>query len=216
MSAREAILARIRKNRPAGQHDLPIVPDFTQPPPQGVEARFVENLKLMGGAVMEPDGSGNLLQPLRHRLAQSHAVSSAVSELAGDISLDSVALPRDLADVDVAVVRAAFAVAETGSVLLTEKELRVNALAYLAQHLVVLLDPADIVDSTQHAYKQPQLHSARYACFHSGPSATADIEGVLIRGAQGVRSLTVVMVPRGYGLAPGATRHDAAAGSAPK
>jgi L-lactate dehydrogenase complex protein LldG len=26
----------------------------------------------------------------------------------------------------------------------------------------------------------------------TGPSATADIEGVLIRGAQGVRSLTVI------------------------
>jgi len=31
----------------------------------------------------------------------------------------------------------------------------------------------------------------------SGPSATADIEGVLIRGAQGIRSLTVVPWPRG-------------------
>ena len=28
----------------------------------------------------------------------------------------------------------------------------------------------------------------------TGPSATADIEGVLIRGAQGIRSLTVVAV----------------------
>jgi L-lactate utilization protein LutC len=48
----------------------------------------------------------------------------------------------------VAVVRAAFAVAETGSILLTENELGINSLAYLAQHLIVLLDPADIVDST--------------------------------------------------------------------
>jgi L-lactate dehydrogenase complex protein LldG len=30
----------------------------------------------------------------------------------------------------------------------------------------------------------------------TGPSATADIEGVLIHGAQGVRSLTVVAAPR--------------------
>jgi L-lactate dehydrogenase complex protein LldG len=30
----------------------------------------------------------------------------------------------------------------------------------------------------------------------SGPSATADIEGVLIRGAQGVRSLKVLPIPR--------------------
>ena len=30
----------------------------------------------------------------------------------------------------------------------------------------------------------------------TGPSATADIEGVLIQGAQGVRSLTIMLVPR--------------------
>ena len=35
-----------------------------------------------------------------------------------------------------------------------------------------------------------------YACFHTGPSATADIEGVLIHGAQGVRSLSVLPVVR--------------------
>jgi L-lactate dehydrogenase complex protein LldG len=30
----------------------------------------------------------------------------------------------------------------------------------------------------------------------TGPSATADIEGVLIRGAQGVRSLKLIPAPR--------------------
>ena len=34
--------------------------------------------------------------------------------------------------------------------------------------------------------------TAGYAVLVTGPSATADIEGVLIHGAQGVRSLTVV------------------------
>ncbi len=190
MSARDSILARIRANRPAGQHDLPVVPDFTRPPAQGVPARFVENLQLMGGQILAAGA-------LADRLAGSDAVCSATPEVRGNIALASAATPGDLADVDVAVVRAAFAVAETGSILLTETELGVNSLAYLAQHLIVLLDPADIVDSIQHAYQQPHFSSARYACFHSGPSATADIEGVLIRGAQGVRSLAVVMAPRG-------------------
>jgi L-lactate dehydrogenase complex protein LldG len=93
-------------------------------------------------------------------------------------------------------VRACFGIAETGSVLFTEDELQVNALAYLAQHLIVLLDPKDIVASTQDAYRRGEFHVARYASFHTGPSATADIEGVLIHGAQGVRSLTVLLHPR--------------------
>jgi L-lactate dehydrogenase complex protein LldG len=46
-------------------------------------------------------------------------------------------------------------VAETGSVLFTEAELRVNTLAYLAQHLVVLLSPSAIVKGVQDAYEHP-------------------------------------------------------------
>jgi hypothetical protein len=49
---------------------------------------------------------------------------------------------------------AAFAVAETGSVLLGDSELHVNALAYLAQHLIVLLDPSDIAVNIHHAYQR--------------------------------------------------------------
>jgi L-lactate dehydrogenase complex protein LldG len=49
-----------------------------------------------------------------------------------------------------------------------------------------LLDPADIVVNLHHAYRRPEFRRRRYATFHTGPSATADIEGVLIHGAQGV------------------------------
>jgi L-lactate dehydrogenase complex protein LldG len=37
----------------------------------------------------------------------------------------------------------------------------------------------------------------------TGPSATADIEGVLIHGAQGIRTLTVVAVSPSQQLARG-------------
>jgi L-lactate dehydrogenase complex protein LldG len=81
-------------------------------------------------------------------------------------------------------------------VFLSETELGVNALGYLAQHLVVLLDPADVVANLHNAYHRPEFRDARYAVLMTGPSATADIEGVLIHGAQGVRSLTVVAALR--------------------
>ena len=97
---------------------------------------------------------------------------------------------------DFAIVRASFAVAETGSVLLSDANLGVNAVAYLAQHLIVLLDPTDIVINLHHAYRRPEFRDRKYAAFHTGPSATADIEGVLIHGAQGVRSLSVLPLAR--------------------
>ena len=100
--------------------------------------------------------------------------------------------PAELEDVDVGVVRAVFGVAETGSVWLSEREFGVNVLGFLSQHLVVLLDPSSIVPDLHHAYRHPGFFEARYAVFMTGPSATADIEGVLVRGAQGIRTLTVV------------------------
>ena len=50
--------------------------------------------------------------------------------------------PASLQDIDVGVVRARFGVAETGSVWFSEREYVVNALGYIVQHLVVLLDPS--------------------------------------------------------------------------
>ena len=53
-----------------------------------------------------------------------------------------------------------------------------------------------------HAYREREQFDARYGVFMTGPSATADIEGVLIHGAQGIRSLTVVPVAPRLALAP--------------
>jgi L-lactate dehydrogenase complex protein LldG len=150
----------------------------------------------MGGQVLDHGGDADPLATLRQRLSNAGVVCSATPEIAGNRILAATGHPKDLADVDVAVVRAAFGIAETGSVLFTEAELLENAVAYLAQHLVVLLDFDDIVSSVQDAYRRRELHEASYAVFHTGPSATADIEGVLVHGAQGVRSLTVVLLAR--------------------
>jgi L-lactate dehydrogenase complex protein LldG len=157
--------------------------------------QFQEAVVRMGGK-LAPFGDGRDPDTLVKSLfPDAKVVCSATPESRGTRPLDKDAAPASLADVDVAVVRAAFGVAETGSVWLSEDELKVNALAYLAQHLVVLLDPARIVSNLHQAYRDPRFKTARYSVLVTGPSATADIEGVLIHGAQGVRSLTVLMVP---------------------
>jgi L-lactate dehydrogenase complex protein LldG len=58
------------------------------------------------------------------------------------------------------------------------------------------LDPADIVVNLHHVYRRPGFRDRHYASFRAGPSATADIEGVLIHGAQRVRSLSVLPIAR--------------------
>jgi len=196
MSSRDDILASIRANRPKVDRPLPPVPRFDDHPPASLLAAFKESLERMGGIFLNPPAGGDQLAPVRARIAKAKVVCSTAAEISGNRDIAAARAPQDLADVDFAFVRAAFGVAETGSVLLHESELRVNALAYLAQHLIVLLDPSDIVVNLHHAYRRSEFRDGHYAAFHAGPSATADIEGVLIHGAQGVRSLSVLPLTR--------------------
>jgi L-lactate dehydrogenase complex protein LldG len=196
MSSRDEILASIRANLPQVERPLPSVPLFDDNRPASLVDAFKASLEQMGGVLLDPPRSGDVLAPVYEKIADAKVICSTVPEITGNRDIAAIGSPGELADVDYAIVRASFAVAETGSVLLSESDLHVNAVAYLAQHLIVLLDPADIVVNLHHAYRRAELHHARYAAFHSGPSATADIEGVLIHGAQGVRSLSVLLVAR--------------------
>jgi len=194
MNAREDILARVRRNRPAGDHALPLIPHFIVP--GGEQSRietFSRALQAMGGRFCRSSDISSPLAWIREHIPDAKIICSAVPEVPSDRAWSAVHKPQDLADVDVAVVRAVLGVQESGSVLFTEVELKVNTLAYLAQHLVVLLHQSAIVSGLQDAYTHPVFRTARYAVFHTGPSATGDIEGVLIHGAQGVRSLTVIV-----------------------
>jgi len=196
VSSRDAILAAVRANQPAPAPAIPAIPLFERTS-RSLLDQFQENLTSMGGKLAPALDAGGLDAWLQAQFPDAAVICSATPEVRGTRPLDSGAQPAELADVDVGVVRAAFGVAETGSVWLSEEELQVNALAYLAQHLVILLDPARIVGNLHQAYRDPRFNTARYAVLVTGPSATADIEGVLIHGAQGVRSLTVAMIPLG-------------------
>jgi L-lactate dehydrogenase complex protein LldG len=193
MSSRELILGRVRRNQPAWRA-LPAIPSFDRPLADPLAA-FGAALARMGGTLVEAPPPDQLDVFIRARFANARVICSAAWEVEGTRRIEAVRHPAELEDVDVAVVRAVFGVAETGSVWLSESEFGVNALGFLAQHLVVLLDPQAIVADLHLAYRHPGFRTARYAALMTGPSATADIEGVLIRGAQGIRTLTVIAAP---------------------
>jgi len=197
MTSRTLILARVRRHEPPATA-LPPLPAFATassaaaPTAEARLATFGAALERMGGALAEAPAGASIDAWLAATFPDARVVCSATPEVLGTRAIASVRDPRELADVDVAVVRAVFGVAETGSVWLSEAELGLNALGFLAQHLVVLLDPRRIVANLHDAYRHPRFMEARYAVLMTGPSATADIEGILVRGAQGIRSLTVV------------------------
>ena len=195
MSSRDDIMAAIRAHLPKLERPEPSIPLFDDDAPKNLLAAFGEQLERVGGELMSPNPA-DPLAPVRDKISGARVVCSQAREIAGNKPITPGMKPSDLADVDYGVVRASFGVAETGSVCLTDADLGVNTLGYLPQHLIVLLDPADIVINMHHAYRRPEWRHARYAVFHTGPSATADIEGVLIHGAQGVRSLSVLLHPK--------------------
>lgn len=192
MTGRAAFIATIRAAQPAAR-PLPEIPIFGQPVGDR-KGRFERALATMGGACIDAPDLAAVNAWLSGRFGPDAAVASAIPGIEGARFIGPSTPPQSLQDVDVGVVRARFGVAETGSLWFSEQEYIVNAIGYLVQHLVVLLDPGEIIDGLEDAYRRPEFETARYAVLVTGPSATADIEGVMIRGAQGVRSLTVVMM----------------------
>ena len=193
MDARDDILTAIRGHAPAPR-ELPQVPDFSQAPVDLIGLFTAALERLDGQMVRHPPG--RLQQGLAETFPGAGLVCSAVPEVSGTVTPAGFPDWAAPADVDVAVVRTPLGIAETGSILLTENELGVNTIALLAQHLVVLLDPADLVENVHLAYRHPAFADAAYAVLMSGPSGSADIGGNTVHPAQGVTTLTVILAPR--------------------
>jgi L-lactate dehydrogenase complex protein LldG len=201
MATREDVLGAVRealRERAAVPVELPRVPDFRRGSPDLVST-FVDALtRLQGRTVTEPPD--DLRRWVSATFPDARRVCSIASEVAGTVSPADFSDWTAPADLDLTVVRSRLGVAETGSVLVTEQELGVSTIAVLAKHLLVLLDPSDIVENIHLAYQHPALQSAAYAVLLSGPSGSADIGGVTVHPAQGVTTLTVVMAARGAGV----------------
>jgi L-lactate dehydrogenase complex protein LldG len=217
MNPRDAILAAVRGNlpRPAVPlpeipgtnrkgvktgfgykehfHRLPEVPGF---PDEGepILPYFRKQLEAMGGRSFAVQDAATARAKVAELFPAAKVVCSAAPELPGTRRIQDVRDPHELNDVDVGVLRSPLGVAEAGAVWVTQRELVVNALGVLSQHLIVLLDPAAVVDTMHDAYGQLDLTASPYGVFLAGPSATGDIEGVIIHGAQGARSLTVLLL----------------------
>lgn len=110
------------------------------------------------------------------------------------VDLATIADPHDLANVDLAILRGEFGVAENGAIWLTDTHLKHRALPFITQHLALILSAKAIVHTMHEAYRQIAFTQAGFGVFISGPSKTADIEQSLVLGAHGARSLTVFLI----------------------
>jgi L-lactate dehydrogenase complex protein LldG len=173
---------------------MPSIPHFHSEDPGDLVARFRESLTKMAGVVVS-DNVSNLDAFLRGRYPNAKVICSSTPEYAGTIKPTNFNRWSEASTIDVCVVRSPLAVAETGSVLLSDVELQVNTIAFLAHDLVVLLDPRRIVENIHDAYKHPYFRLRAYSLLMTGPSGSGDIGGVTVHPAQGVKTLTVILSP---------------------
>jgi L-lactate dehydrogenase complex protein LldG len=99
-----------------------------------------------------------------------------------------------LADVELAVLRAHFAVAENGAVWITDEQMGNRVLPFICQHLAIVINETAIVPTMHDAYPIIGKQQYNFGSFIAGPSKTADIEQSLVLGAHGPRSMAIFVL----------------------
>jgi L-lactate dehydrogenase complex protein LldG len=180
MTGRDAILTSLRRAAPpAVSH--PRNPDAMEFPDP--VQKFAEVLAGVGGKCV------------RGELREMELFKNAKRIVSCLDGFEQPERAKDLAGVDLAIVRGEFGVAENAAVWVPSENLgRHRALFVIAEHLILLVPANAILHNMRQAYERIRIAPGRFGVFISGPSKTADIEQALVIGAQGPRSCTVLLV----------------------
>jgi L-lactate dehydrogenase complex protein LldG len=122
---------------------------------------------------------------------------TALPELAGPglQFLPATTDARSLRNVDVAIIKGDWGIAENGAIWVPQEQLPARVLPFITQHLILLLPTDKIVETMHDAYHYIRPDTTPFGVLIAGPSKTADIEQSLVKGAQGARSALVVLQP---------------------
>ena len=191
----------------SGVADQPVAPGASSATTTGQGASsagdctsvFIAALEAIGGEVYIVPGFRQLADILRERYPDARRIVTGLPELAGVAEHpEAIGDPHTLEDVDLAILRAHFGVAENGACWITEQQMLARALPFIAQHLALVVARSAIVPDMHAAYERiAELDAAApygFSTFIAGPSKTADIEQSLVLGAHGPASLTVFLL----------------------
>jgi len=194
LNSRELIIERAAKNKPE-QSALPDISLFEKKN-KGDLSAFSTVLKNIGGSVHLIHNLEELMLIVMEKHAKDSRFYSPIEEIQKLINQapDNLNDGHDLENVELAIIKAHFAVAENGAVWVTDDLMGNRALPFICQHLAVIITENDIVPTMHEAYRQPSLNNYNYGSFIAGPSKTADIEQSLVLGAHGPKSMTVFVI----------------------
>lgn len=186
MSSRENILSAIR-GISIEPKSLPEIPDF-QLSGELVET-FIQSILGNKGEVLSKVEFDAWLP--KAKFAKIVSLSSHFPDVS-TISLPED--PHELDDLGLAILDGQFGVAENGAIWLDDANLGLRGLPFITEHLVIVLDRKNLVETMHQGYNQIGNAESGFGLFIAGPSKTADIEQSLVIGAHGAKSLRVVLV----------------------
>lgn len=140
-------------------------------------------------------GGKSLEEVVKEFYPDAKNISSTVEGFKdANVDVNSMDTPHETKDIDLAVVKGEFAVAENGAVWVCNTHNKHRAQYFLAQNIILVVDKNNVVSNMHEAYERVDMGDAQFGAFISGPSKTADIEQCLVIGAHGPRSGIVVFV----------------------
>ncbi len=183
----------VKLNQPALQQ-LPDLNTLVAVNYEDAFVQFVTVLNGIGGTVIEIQNTHAINEYVRKNFSSNQNYVTTLPELSEIKILDGNLDAHFLENIEVAVVKAIFGVAENGAVWLTEDEMKIRALPFICQHLAVVLHKKDIVNNMHEAYSFIDDSKYGFGVFIAGPSKTADIEQSLVLGAHGPKTMTVFVL----------------------
>ena len=191
MTSRELILKNIKDNNVVKDVKLPSYENF------GIKFEnkfqtFSTMIESVGGKALVIDKK-DLDKTIKELYPDETQIATNVDFCSlGNFDSNSQEDVHNLKDIDLAIVKGNFAVAENGAIWMKNEENRHRALYFIAQNIVIVIDEKDILNNMHEAYEKVEFENAGYGVFISGPSKTADIEQSLVIGAHGPKSGYVI------------------------
>lgn len=186
MNSRDKILSAI-KGISREEKPLPSLPDYGVK--GSLEDVFSQSILGNKGEVLSKSGLETWLQ--------EQNFPKIISLAQGLESLSNMDLPEDpheLADLNLAILEGQFGVAENGAIWVDDTQLRLRALPFITEHLVIVVEKKNLFPTLHQAYQKIGDAYSGFGLFIAGPSKTADIEQSLVVGAHGAKSLRVVLI----------------------
>lgn len=193
MNSREKILQAVLANQPQTT-ELPDIDGFRGNTENSVQA-FIDVFTSIGGSACVVTDIDEVKNLLREEIDSSKRIVTTIEALR-DIAepVASDVDPHTLENVELAIIRAHFVVAENGASWFTEEVMGQRILPYICQHLAVIVHERDILPKLHEAYERIGSSDYGFGGFIGGPSKTADIEQALVLGAHGPLSMKIFII----------------------